>query len=772
MLRTIKYILYLMFMLPFIAGCSEDLYLDKATEDVNEELPIEFDFMLPDTPTTRGFDEGTDIKTAFANENMIHVFATFKTQELQEDGEYIQGELSRYGALKYSSAERKWEHVEGSNMKWPSVAVDGTFTAYYISGSDGVLTDITESKTYLLSDITPATDPLKAQSAEIKYGHAVELRFNHICTHLTLIDLEPQVATSYWFKRDDVTDFSNAFRLVLEKDANNDPTSLEVEFLSVPDNDFNNLVYISSLVTGATINDEGKEKTITKANYFLEPGLYKTFSLCYPATKPEIYNYLQYDYDKIPAQVGGKENTPPDFEAGKTYTLTVTKSSGVTINSPSSGEGWDDSDDYIEVDVEEFLKAIYERKAYKKDGVLILEQTASGTKLLHNVDFGNCDYSEEFKDKNFVPHNLEGSVFDGDYHYIRNLGSPLFRYNYGTIQNVGIRDIKFEAVSYEDDDFEDHNKDMSRYGALCMWNRQSATINNVRVIDVDMTVSVKSQVEIGSDGSETHNIGCVIGSNTGRVSEVALGGNFKLHVKGEEGYPVNASVLIGGFVGQNASQGNIYDISPLESNTISITNECVGSIGSYSVGGIVGESSGIITGVILSSVTIDGSKSQGVVSYMGGIAGKLEVSENLTSTSTISSCNISGSVTAGKTAQNGNLSSVSYIGGIVGADLDVPVTDCRTAVSVHGSQDVNENVVYAVGGAFGRIRKPTLIENIIAYGSALSGSNNATGSYYIGNFAGIVPKDQTWEKDYSDKNIIVRSFGYNPLGAALEDNNQ
>lgn len=772
MFRTIKYILCLMLTLPFAAGCSENLYLDEPQASMNQELPVTFEFMLP-TTSTRGFDEGTAVKTSFASGDMIHVFGTFKTSELQEDGTYKNGEISRYGALRLNG--KTWEEVDGSNMRWPAVAVSGQFKAYYISESDGVLTDATESKVYPLAKITPTSDPLEATSDnDIVYGHAVPLTFKHVCAYLNLIDLEPQVSDSYWFKRDGVADFNNAFKLVLEKDQNGAPTSLDIKFCqeSNPE-DYNGLVYIAAkAVEGQIIDDNGELKNITKANYFLQPGNYDTFSLCYPAGEDNIYNYLQYDYSKIPDNVGGTsiENTRPDLKAGTIYKLIITKSPGITITSPPSGEGWDESDNYFEVDVETFLKAVYDKAAYEHNGKQILEATANGVKLLCNVDFRNFNYAN-FNNQNFVPNIMEGTVFDGDYHYIRNLGSPLFRYNYGTIQNVGIRAIKIDATSYEN---ADPNKDMSRHGALCMWNRPNATINNVHIFDVDMTVSVKYD-NTDDDGSETHNIGCVVGSNTGKISEVALAEKFSLHIKGEN-EKVNASVLIGGIAGQNAAEGNIYDVSPLESDlNIEITNECIGEFGSYSVGGIVGESSGTVTGVILSNVRIDGSKSRGVISYMGGIAGQLAVSDNLTATASVESCIVSGSVTAGQTVPYGNITSSSYIGGIAGADLGVPITDCRTAVAVHGSATPNTDVIYATGGAIGRIWDASTFENLIAYGSELvpPSSTGEMLTNYVGNFAGIVPKGQTWEKDYAEKNILIRTFGsYAPIGKALDSNNQ
>ena len=777
----------LILLLLFLAGCTDGSLADRPA-DAGGELPVEFEFALP--PRTRAFDG--EVKKSFVSGDVIHIIGTFETRELQEDGEYKEGKLKRYGAMSYNG--KTWEPLAGSNLTWPSVSVNGTFEAYYIYGSNGVLTDATTPEPIFLAGIDPAKgDPMHAESEkEIVYGHAVKLDFEHLCAYLTLVDLEPQVSTAYWFTRDEGEPFHNAFTFDLKKDESGDP-KFAFEFCAKPsEKDFPDLICIAAEAKGETVfDDSGMQKTITKASYFLEPGYYETFSICYPGAD-KVFKYLQYDYNKVPEESGGvgKENSKPDLAAGRTYTLTITKAPGVIIDSPSSGEGWHDGSPYYELtekQVEDFLKAVAGKQDYdivvKENGeertVHILETTAEGTRLLENLDFQYFLYFDYEKksskfDSNFVPNIDEGNVFDGDYHYIKHLGSPLFRYNYGTVKNIGIQEVNIEATTYEDDkNYDDHNKDMSRIGALCMWNR--GTVNNVRVKKVTMTVSVDSQIEPGVDGSETHNIGCVAGSNTGSISEVAMSGEFVLTVSGTN---ANASVLIGGILGQNAAGGTVSGVTPLEADlTILITNQCTGEIGSYSVGGVVGESTGILSGIILSDVTIDGSDSQGVTSYMGGIAGQLAVSAETdggaSSTAFVDACIISGSVTAGKTDRYGAITSGSYIGSIAGADLNVPVTDCRTAVSVHGSEVGNENVIYAAGGAFGRIRDAEnyRFEDLIVYGSALDGPHDSDKKQFVGNFAGIVPLGQTWEKDYASGNILLRKLAEKNIGGNLDSNN-
>lgn len=772
MLKHIRHLLCLLAVLPMVMGCSDDVYSSES-DDWSGEIPVELDIHYP---STRKFGENDKVKTSFQGGDIIHVLGEFKTRSLTEEGDSIYGTLSRYGAFRYNQDKRSWEAVGDENsqkgkLTWPTIATEGTFTAYFVAGSDGTLTN-SPMGAQLLSDITPATDPLEATSGTtpIPYGYAVPLNFTHKCANLTLIELEPMVAESYFFTCEKKENFHNAFQLSLGKD-NNDQQTLNFTFLRVPDSKSHD-VYISSKV--AEMEDENG-KTIAKANYFLEPGYYDTFSLFYPAGDNTI-RYLDYDYNKIPEGVGGQANTRPDLQANTTYTLTISKSPGVTIISPPSADGWDENGDGVKVDVEEFLKAVCNQQDYYYEendiNTQILEKTANGTRLLHNVDFQHFDYAD-FEDKEFLPDLKAGLVFDGNHHYIQNLGSSLFYKNYGTIQNLGIENIEIFAISYT-------AGENNRHGALCMYNRsESATINNIRVKNVEMKVSIQSEIVVGEDGKETHNIGCVIGSNDGTVSEVALGGKFELIVEGkqEDKYKehVNASVLIGGFVGQNAGTGKIHDVSPLDNEqTITIINKCIGEIGSYSVGGMVGESLGIIADVILADVKIDGSESQGITSYMGGIAGQLNVSEDLSETADLRSCIVSGSVKTGSIhLPPPSLSAASYVGGLVGADLKVPVSDSRAAISIDASAEVVEGGTYAIGGAFGRIREAASdykFKDIIAYGSLLKGPSNAAESgidSYVGNFAGIVPAGHTWDDNYAGNGITVRQFsGLQNIGAA------
>ena len=773
MLKNIVSIIYLLIGMMVLSSCQDDLF-DFLTGG-NGEDPVEFNFILPEADSTRAFTSDIPVKTSFTNGDVIHIIGTFQTRALQEDGTFVEGEVKRYGALQYNSTTRNWTAVSGNMLTWPSIATSATFEAYYINGSNGVLSEDNPELRSSLSKITPMTDPLKASSESVIYGHAVELNFTHICTNLMLTEMQPMVSTVYFFNTEDVyeTDmetrrtFNNGFRLTL--DTSDNQPELNFEFIQIPDEEYGDKIHIAgNAMIEENIDGAGNVTTTGKVYYFLEPGYYPKFDLTYPSKAPDTYSYLSYDYTTIPDNVAGPDvaNVKPNLLANTTYTLAISKSPGIIITAPPSENGWDDDGDYhYVVDVEAFLKAVYGSTSYSENNVDILEATADGTKLLRNLDFQNFNYAD-FEDKSFNP-NVQGSkVFDGDMHYIRHLGSPLFRYNYGTIKNLGIEEVKIEGTSYEDSSQEF----MNRHGALCMWNRQMATISNIRVTNVDMTINVRSKQDTSSDGSETHNLGCVVGSNTGILSSLSLSGNFTLSVVPEKGNRVNSTVLIGGVSGQNAAEGTISDVASRGTGLqINISNTCKGSLGAYTIGGIVGVSSGIISNVTLPNVNIDSSGSEGVTSYIGGLAGQLAVSEQ--QVSGLSDCIVGGIIRAGVTDVSGAIRSENYIGGISGVVMGVPVTGCRSAVSIVGTNTTLPDVIYGTGGAFGRIRSSNTgsLSDLIAYGSVLSAPQGTEDIFnFVGDFAGIVPSGYNWATNFEPYNILVHSFTGRNIGGNMD----
>lgn len=760
-------------MTGLLMACSDEIDMNpNLVEDPETELPVEFFMTREDFSSTRTIID-TYGNEKFSNGDVIHVLGQFQTETLQEDGSTLPGTMSRYGALQYDG--KNWKALDGSSLTWPSTATTGSFTAYYLSESNGILTGTNPTVSYSLSDLTVKTDPLMAVSEpNIPYGNGVKMQFSHLCARLTLLDMEPQVSGNYWFTRDDditrpgdtgiVTPFHNAFQLALG--TGTDGPTLEFSFIENPDKQFENLVYIGGTVNVPVDESGNPLNEPPTVEYFLEPGLYDNFKLVYPASAPTYYDYLKYSYKK-PEE--GEESPVPMLMANTPYTLNITKSQGIIISVPTSSTGWDESDDStIIVDVEEFLKSIYEGKEYSQDNTPILITPATNVvELTRNVSFNDFNYE---KLNGFLPDVPENITFDGGKHYIQGMVDPLFHYNYGTIRNLGIRSSQYQITSYES---ANENLDNSRNGALCHMN--SGIINNIRERDMTLTVAVQSEIRPGMDGSETHNIGGLVGSNTGTISDVEFGSNITITVQGldERDYlnNVNASVLIGGVAGQNAGSGIIKGVSEIQENpvTIRITNKCIGPLGEFTIGGLVGQSSADIIDVTLNSITVNSTQSQGVVTYVGGMVGELSNPED--GYGILDSCSISGTVRAGSTRKNGDIPPRSYIGGIAGAVTGITVSNCRSSARVYGSVSQDEDVVYGTGGAFGRIRNNGKYDftGIIAYGSTLTGP-----AEFIGSFAGIAPVDDEWENwmktDYPVAGILLNNFpGINEIGTNLAD---
>ena len=747
--------LSMLLWLPLLTACADDLF--SGPEPTDGELPVTFEFVLPTTRAAENDHHLIEDRLSFKDKDIIHIEGQFTIPG--QDKKEI-----RYGAMTYDASKEKWTAAASSELTWPDEATGGTFKAYYLNpnGKDvnnenvkgGVIEKGGTTSTYSLSTLTFDTDPLKAEGEATSYGHAVKLEFSHLCTYLGLKGLGAPVSDQYWFTGKALT---NSFYL-----RRNGDNTLTFTFQAHEDSRYK-LVYISTTPNNGT------------AGFFLEPGRYDAFKLCYPAVEENYYEYIEYT--SVPSENGPE--TGPELVANHSYLLDISKSKGITISSPPQGpeeETWDDSGDYIEVDVEKFLRAVAAGSDYDYNGTRILQGGNNATKLLHNISFHKESYTL-FSDDDFEPMVRQNSVFDGGHHYISEIACPVFHRNMGTIRNLGLRNIYAEFIS-DEADLNTADKDVydrSRNGILCGWNERG-TIENIRIAGATITAKVKNDTETEDDkdvSQEAHSIGCVIGSNTGTVTDLALAGHFKLTVNAYtgEGYTnvVDASVMIGGIVGQNAENGTITNVSSYDAPDpevgplkFTITNNCSGEAGAFYVGGIAGSSSASIRWVTLPDITIDGSGSSCVAMYMGGIAGQLSATSSSVVAAATSSCNITGTVKAGtvRATNKADVTPKSYIGGVAGV-LSQPITDCRTAVSVTVGTTANEGVTYATGGAFGRILKTAAdlsIENIMAYGDKLEGPAN-----FIGNFVGIAPVGETWES-YMNHDIVVRNFFVENVG--------
>lgn len=770
--RLVKYLSCILTV--FLGACADDflssLHSDAGGPELNVSCSIDGFSGL-----TRSLGDQPS-KTQFSDGNSIHISAEFQLS----DGTTSKG----YAVMVYNGG--RWTQIDQTSLYWPDNAVGGKFRAYYMPGNqDDILADSSQSEVEpasgLLSGIKTDDDPLISDEVTVnKYGQAINFRFRHLCTYLTLIDLEPGVPTqSYWFTRpnpETQLTFNNAYRLIREG------TDLRFEFFQSDKSIYQQadgeegLVYIMSEIRNF-VQEDGPDGEITdlRAGFFLQPGLYDTFTIQYPGAINAV-PYLSYNHNDIPQTENSKI---PLLEAGTSYILDIRKSLGIVIAEPEEEETWDDSE-AIAIEVRDFLEAANQGRDYdveiNGETVRILEalDNGAGVKLKKNVDFQFKQYTFFPEEGNYDFFNDFSKTFDGGHHKIINLGSPLFHSNSssGVVKNLWLQTIKADITSDKvltNDGIAESVEDFSSVGIIC--GKNQGDLINIRVDDLQMTVNVKSDAR-----NEAHNIGCLVGSNNGGdLHEIELMGKFSLTVQNadnsENQEGDNSTIFIGGLIGQVAGRTDINEISPSSSDfSLKIINNCDwpgDNQRAYYIGGLMGMCSGFMDNVTVVNIDIDSSGSNGQVSYIGGIAGSLEASTD----SRVSDCVVTGSLRAGKITTGEYRQSYSGCGGLAGRLQGVTVQNCRTTFDVYGSSSyvapaTEAIITYATGGAFGNIVQEygglpgyTYVKGVVAYGSVLKGyeGSSSTGfNVYTGNFAGVVPDDENWN-NYSD-DALVRKF--------------
>ena len=753
-----KYIFILLASLSLgFSACSEDMDLNHNGKEDAGELAVDFDFNLPEL-NTRALNGS---KTSFGNGDVIHISGVFTlTNDTQE---------IRYGALSYSSSQKKWVSVTDSKLTWPNTAVKGKFTAYHIptlNESQGSIITNYEKNISLLQEVTVTSDPLYSESEEVSYGNGVKMNFSHLCTYLTLENLTPAY-DSFIFSAESIRDnqnsqstieFNNAFYLQLKYD-----NTLDFGFCQSDDD----IKTITSTTVKNTNSNSGN------VSFFLQPGYYDKFTILYP-TGVTPTPFLNYQY--IP--LSDETNTPPQLNAGTAYTLNTVTSSGIIIESPSQEENkpWPE-DKPMQVDVDKFLTAISKNEAYSENDYKILTKTNTGLKLNYNIDFNNYEYI--WLKNGDYPNVPTGEILDGDNHTLSNLCCPLFNINYGTITNLRISTLMAQkvilnqyATNVEDPNTYTHTGqyDFSRQGGVCR-------INNGKIINVRMTdISIIAEVITDNDGDnesnqDTENIGLITGSNTGKIDNIRLSGTLSLTVNtsSTDTNGSNCTINIGGLIGQITDSGSINDIGALDEGeglkVFKVVNNCSGDAGAYYVGGLVGFHAGYIGPIGIPFIDIDCSASKCTKSFIGLLAG--EITTSTAKSSTIVGANVSGNVKGGTIFVYNDLDSGSYIGGICGASvlpndgIDISVTDCMiVAQTLDNSKAINKKVINCTGGCFGRIYKPFTVNNITLNIGAINYPGRQPGEdYYAGTFAGLAPTNQVWNWNSNGNRLAYNNSG-------------
>lgn len=764
----------------------------ERTEDLPIQLEVSIADVLCDGIATRSIEQAKrtfsygDPETGEAPD-IIHVISTFWWTENDE-----RKEEQRYCALEYTE-DGSWVPRGSTSFAWPNDAEWADFEAYYIQGSTGELTANVDETAFSptrrrFSTLTDGEDPLhaiaekKADEEGVRYGHTVKLTFEHLLTHLTLIQLEAGIDDDLVLRIeerdvDEPETFNNAFQLkLIEKEAGKP----ELEFKYFVDEEELGNLKAASQVQAPTelVRDWETRAESRQAGFFLEPR--------------RTYNHFTIYYASNGSKHIGYNNSDPDSKRillpNNRYTFDVKKSSGVSIFERPE-QKWDESDAYTKVvDAGKFLQAIYNNSSYSEvqDGkeIQILERTNNpvGTLLLRNIYFATPYYhvftyrDEKDADGNpidpydFVPSVGGDNIFDGGYHYIKGLCCPLFYENYGTIKNLGLSNVTIGSGEYgEWTSVEKYNGgnvkafyDYSRTGALATNNE--GTVQNIRVKNLTVNVSILSD-----DEQENHDAGALVGINeaAGHIDQVYLNGPINLLVQKSATGARVPTVNIGGLAGQNL--GTMTRIEQLVDNssdvevipvTISVINKLNYNLGAYYVGGLIGNNTGKLTDIMIPTavdgVIVDCSDSFGMYSYLGGIAGMADSANG----NEISSCLIgSGLVEAGITRAPGDLDSFSYTGGMIGVYSErTHFYNCTAFFSVKGSNRTfdNDGVGRATGGIIGLIKGLESASYGVGKMHSLAFYGDLEECTNVGSFAGEVPKDKTWD-DYKDK-ADVKSF--------------
>lgn len=767
MIRKYIFIVGILLLCGLFFSCSDDKFDSLGGNEIERipGLPVEFEVFVKDLSGTRGLEES---KKVFNSGELIHIRGEFFLKDTPEP-------IYQYGIIQYKELGQ-WNALNAAfEMYWPETTESANFTAYYLYGSTGALSSVTPMTPILLSEFQYGKDPLYGVNEGLEYGHVIRFEMEHLLTHLSLTQINPGVADEMYFTipvEDEHYDtFNNAF--VLEYDSNNNEIMgkfTQVKSETYKDDNGNPLVYISA---PAEIYLEADEEIKAKYKFFLEPKDYQKFHLLYPRTREETSTYITYNGD-LTAQTENDEGLLQNHY----YEFSIEKSLGSVIKEDPEEEWDDENQPVVIVDVPEFVKSISRGESYSQidengNEVQLLEAYGEGTKLLRNVDF-KYEFYDVFDDGNggvIIP-NL-GLVFDGNFHYIYHIACPLFHNNNGIITNVGFVDAKtgsdYPLVSngrYETT--YGTTLDTSVNGMICRTN--NGTVSNIRMNDANMVVKIlTSGYTDDQSATEAHSAGILFGSNRGSASNISFGGHLELTVENFVDDTIMPNVAIGGIAGQNL--GTISGISSINDEdfavpSYNIFNKCHGTTGVYVVGGVIGNHTGVLSNVLMSSVLVDSSESSGVSSIVGGIIGA--ISQSTSSPARLDGCILRGEAKAGASASMININSVSYIGGVAGSmHIQGNVTDSSASVGVTGPSlnTYDEKVTYGAGGAFGRIEQTQgntqigSINTLACFGSTLTGIDGN-----VGNFAGITPAgfDEEYYQD-PKKNINVKQYTNKPF---------
>ena len=716
-----KYIIFLCTTLACsFSSCQDDLGVSNGTVQRNPGKGLPVTFITEALPPMESAGDAVSraddpYKQSFEEGDYLHVSATFTL--LDEKGEVDESNtISQYELLRFNAEEQKWEsstsedNEEAEPMTWPWNAASGKFTAYFIGVSDGLL----GTKTIALDTLTYKTDPLKAE-VTADYGHAVSLKFEHLCAKLTFTNVSSD-AIEFWAKNDEENGKSpirNQFKLSVENGL------FKEEFISTDEN-----AHIAARLTNNTLT------------YYVAPDArYETKEGNYYGMK------LNYRYDRPyrGLNIEGLSN----LEAGTSYIVDFNKHTGsIIIEDDDNGEeepGEDEAEPLETVNIDEFLDAISKGTPYELNNELILAAEGNGsTVLLKNVNF----QGKSFKQNHELPSTAK---FDGNGHYIQNVAQPLFsNIQGGRIANLGIYnddDVTIVVNSNPEDNIDAVGVIAGNIGMENTTNL--ANIDNIRLSNITIQVKPPYNSDLVLD------VGAVVGNCQGWVNNIRLVEDITVEVKTVDKEREIGTVNVGGVIGQLTSSGHLSQVSRMEEEnpgTITVTNDCPNQSNDRNTGGLVGLSNGSIEDCILSNATVSSLNSSGTMVYTGGLVGMIRGTKNVhdTNKNGLVNSKFDGVIRCGKAYSESSGFDIAeghaYAGGAVGyvywAD-GIKNNEISGTLQTPGGNGFEpyEHSIYATGGLFGQaVESPTSGNTTwIAIENQYNGESE---NYYIGKIAG------------------------------------
>ncbi len=678
-----------------LCGCRNE-FDELPKRNVREEMPVRFTAERPqDDVSTRAIVD----KEAFVAGDVMHVSARFTLDDRKTVTKYATLTLDEYG---------EWNNETIFDMGWPWNATEAEFTAYYLENWNGPIAQPGTSVNPVLLDrfefegrsMNP--DPLRAVTVVDGYGKAVHLRFEHLCTRLTIEDVGGEEEYELRFKympEGESQPLKNACQLTLNED-----NTLTHKF--VPEG-------IAKVASQVFETGDGK-RAVT---YHLAPDDYSRFSL----TRRNGYAYLSItNVDEL-----------KDLQANEAYTISLENLQGNIT--PDDDDVWGDDPpapevpDYANFNIDDFLRAIRDCKedyiCQLEDGtsIVVLKKGDGRNEMLLMQDV-------DFEGEKFASVDLPDMVtFDGGGHSILNVAYPMFGTIYGKVTQLNIyAETKAGPLQVPGDQTE--------WGMLARISERGE-ISNIRLEGTAVEFIIPDTPDTRGN---TYNIGALVGwVKYGSLSEITLAGKVSVTVDSE--YEGDYIVCAGGVVGQ--CSGSMEHIDNLGGNsTIYVTNKCKGYSSRYT-GGLTGVFNEAILNHCNVTTLVDADESAGTWNYTGGISGAGRTSSGGAAIAAITECTVSGSVQGGRIMHRSDPSITtqfhSSTGGIIGHVQSASVTDgiALNKVSVTQHDGLDENSFYTVGGVIGSMTNAVSIRNNEGWMSFNADDYTLTG-YRAGTFCG------------------------------------